>query len=118
MMKYKMFIYIFLFLIGFNVLVWSFGICFLSECSIKRFELGTIFSPPVLATIISLVLAGIGVDKFIPEFISTFSTKINAINLRRPTLDDAFLKLTGHEIRVEQASAKDQLKQQMRMRRH
>lgn len=55
-------------------------------------------------------------EEFIPEFISTFSTKINAINLRRPTLDDAFLKLTGHEIRTEQASAKDQLKQHMRMR--
>jgi ABC-2 type transport system ATP-binding protein len=57
-------------------------------------------------------------EEFIPEFITSFSTRINAINLRRPTLDDVFLKLTGHEIRKEEASAKDRLKSRMRMRRH
>ncbi len=55
-------------------------------------------------------------EEFIPEFISSFSTKINSINLRRPTLDDVFLKLTGHEIRAEQASARERMKQRMRMR--
>lgn len=57
-------------------------------------------------------------EEFIPEFISSFSTRIHSINLRRPTLDDVFIKLTGHEIRKEEASAKDRLKQRMRMRRH
>lgn len=57
-------------------------------------------------------------EEFIPDFITSFSTRINAINLRRPTLDDVFLKLTGHEIRKEEASAKDRLKSRMRMRRH
>ncbi|MBU7022722.1 MAG: ATP-binding cassette domain-containing protein [Theionarchaea archaeon] len=55
-------------------------------------------------------------EEFIPRFISSFSTKINSIHLRRPTLDDVFLKLTGHEIRDEEASAKDQMKTRMRMR--
>ena len=57
-------------------------------------------------------------EEFIPEFISSFSTRINSINLRRPTLDDVFMKLTGHEIRKEEASAKDRMKSQMRMRGH
>ncbi|MBU7043709.1 MAG: ATP-binding cassette domain-containing protein [Theionarchaea archaeon] len=55
-------------------------------------------------------------EEFIPAFISSFSTHIDAINLRRPTLDDVFLKLTGHEIRDEEGSAKDRLKQHMRRR--
>ena len=57
-------------------------------------------------------------EEFIPEFISSFSTRINSINLRRPTLDDVFMKLTGHEIRKEEASAKDRMKSRMRMRGH
>ncbi|MGD2250421.1 MAG: ATP-binding cassette domain-containing protein [Candidatus Methanofastidiosia archaeon] len=57
-------------------------------------------------------------EEFIPQFISSFSTQINSINLRRPTLDDVFLKLTGHEIREERSSAKDRLKHSMRMRGH
>lgn len=55
-------------------------------------------------------------EEFIPRFISSFSTKINSIHLRRPTLDDVFLKLTGHEIRDEEASVRDKMKTRMRMR--
>ncbi|MGD2072654.1 MAG: ATP-binding cassette domain-containing protein [Candidatus Thorarchaeota archaeon] len=55
-------------------------------------------------------------EEFIPKFISSFTTHINSINLRRPTLDDVFLKLTGHEIRDEEGSAKERLKQHMKMR--
>ena len=64
-----MFIYIFLFLLGFNLVVWSLGVHFLSCQPKKRFELGSFFSPPVLATAITLVLVGLGVNKFIPEII-------------------------------------------------
>jgi ABC-2 type transport system ATP-binding protein len=57
-------------------------------------------------------------EEFIPQFISSFSTQINSINLRRPTLDDVFLKLTGHEIREERSSARDRLRHRMKMRGH
>lgn len=57
-------------------------------------------------------------EEFIPKFISSFSTRINSVNLRRPTLDDVFLKLTGHEIRREEASARDRMRQRMHMRGH
>jgi ABC-2 type transport system ATP-binding protein len=42
-------------------------------------------------------------EKFIPRFIRDFPVPVNSISLHRPTLDDVFLKLTGHEIRPEEA---------------
>ena len=35
---------------------------------------------------------------------------VTAVTLRRPSLDDVFLKLTGRAIREEQAGALDQLR--------
>ncbi|MSP79161.1 MAG: ATP-binding cassette domain-containing protein [Dehalococcoidia bacterium] len=40
-------------------------------------------------------------DQFLPEFIREFSLPLQAVSLRRPTLEDVFLKLTGHAIRDE-----------------
>ena len=40
-------------------------------------------------------------SEFLPRFIKEFGTKILSVGLRRPSLDDAFLKLTGREIREE-----------------
>jgi hypothetical protein len=65
----KMYIYIFLLLLGFNIVIWSFGVRFLSGHSVRKFELGSMFSPPVLATILSMGLIGFGLDKFIPKFV-------------------------------------------------
>ena len=64
-----MFIYIFLFLLGFNLVMWSLGVYFLSYHRNKRFELGSLFSPPVLATLFTMALVGLGANKFIPELI-------------------------------------------------
>jgi len=41
-------------------------------------------------------------EEFIPSFVKEFGTTILSINLRRPTLDDVFLKLTGRELREEE----------------
>lgn len=65
----QMYIYIFLLLLGFNLAIWSFGVWFLSGRHLKHFELGSMFSPPVIATIFSLLLISLGLDRFIPEFI-------------------------------------------------
>ncbi len=43
-------------------------------------------------------------EEFLPTFIKGFGTKILSVSLRRPSLDDAFLKLTGREIRQEEVS--------------
>jgi ABC-2 type transport system ATP-binding protein len=43
-------------------------------------------------------------ESFLPTFVREFGTKIISISLRRPTLEDVFLKLTGREIREEEVS--------------
>jgi len=42
-------------------------------------------------------------EEFLPPFIKEFSTEILSVNLRRPSLDDVFLKLTGREMRETKA---------------
>ncbi len=43
-------------------------------------------------------------EEFLPTFIREFSIRILGVSLRRPSLDDVFLKLTGREIREEEVS--------------
>jgi len=43
-------------------------------------------------------------EEFLPTFIKEFDTKILSVNLRRPSLDDVFLKLTGREIYQEETN--------------
>jgi len=42
-------------------------------------------------------------EEFLPIFIKEFEPRILSVGLRRPSLDDVFLKLTGHEMRQEAA---------------
>jgi ABC-2 type transport system ATP-binding protein len=55
-------------------------------------------------------------DQAIPHVIHVLSNgtgpaiDVLSINLRRPTLEDVFIKLTGHAIREEEADARDQMR--------
>jgi ABC-2 type transport system ATP-binding protein len=51
-------------------------------------------------------------DRFIPVLIKGLKTEILSVSLRRPTLDDVFLKLTGHRLRDE--AVKSELKEMVR----
>lgn len=53
-------------------------------------------------------------EEFIPQLIKNAEVPITAVSVRRPTLDDVFLKLTGHEIRAESVSDKDLLRIRIR----
>ncbi|NLE90496.1 MAG: ATP-binding cassette domain-containing protein [Dehalococcoidales bacterium] len=55
-------------------------------------------------------------DRFIAGLLNGFSTRLTAINIRRPTLDDVFLKLTGRAIRDEEVNFRDRVA--MSRRRH
>ena len=48
-------------------------------------------------------------DAFLPQFVRSFPQPIETISLSRPSLDDVFLTLTGHEIRDAELDAKQQL---------
>lgn len=53
-------------------------------------------------------------EEFVPTLVKNATVPITAVSVRRPTLDDVFLKLTGREIRSETASDKDQLRLRVR----
>jgi ABC-2 type transport system ATP-binding protein len=53
-------------------------------------------------------------EKFLPKLMGTFKSPILSISVRRPTLDDVFLKLTGHAIRDQETGSKEQMIQSMR----
>ena len=67
--KDLMFIYIFLFLLGFNLLIWSFGVRLLAPEQNKRLGLASFFTPPVLTTVITMLLVALGINRFIPAVI-------------------------------------------------
>jgi len=45
--------------------------------------------------------------RFIPQLVEDFRGAIESVSLRRPTLDDVFLKLTGHTIRDPELDEKE-----------
>ena len=52
-------------------------------------------------------------ETFLPDFVRTFPQPLLSIGLRRPTLDDVFLSLTGREIRDAELDRKDMMLQEM-----
>lgn len=65
----KALVYLFLFLLGFNAVIWSFGVYMLTFTKSKKFQLNSLFSPPVIAIIASLFFVYIGLNKLIPAFV-------------------------------------------------
>lgn len=64
-----MFIYLFLFLLGFNSAMFSLGVYMLTSSKGDKFEWENLFSPPVVATLIGLAGVFFGLNKIIPEFV-------------------------------------------------
>ena len=60
------FIFIFLFLLGFDLIAWSVGIYMLTYEKKAKFMPQNFFSPPVIANLTSLLLVALGWNKFIP----------------------------------------------------
>lgn len=64
----EMFIYIFLFLIGFNMTIFSFGVWLLSPSGERRcFDYKHIFNAPVLATLLALACIFFKINRLFPE---------------------------------------------------
>ena len=49
-------------------------------------------------------------EKFLPKLMNSFQSRLLSISIRRPTLDDVFLKLTGRAIRDSEAGLREQMK--------
>lgn len=65
----SMFTYLFLFLLGFNLIIWSFGVYMLSFHEKKKFEWASLFSPPVIAILASLAVVFLNLNRFVPDTI-------------------------------------------------
>ena len=53
-------------------------------------------------------------EEFLPDFVRKFKGNLQSISVRRPTLDDVFLNLTGRLIRDEEVDSAAQMKQSIR----
>jgi ABC-2 type transport system ATP-binding protein len=53
-------------------------------------------------------------DVFLPQLFSRLSTPVDTVAVRRPTLDDVFVELTGRQIRASAADDTDRLRTMMR----
>jgi ABC-2 type transport system ATP-binding protein len=53
-------------------------------------------------------------ESFLPDFVRDFPQRLLSVGLRRPTLEDVFLSLTGHEIRDTELDTKEMMLQHMR----
>jgi ABC-2 type transport system ATP-binding protein len=47
---------------------------------------------------------------FVPRLVRELMAPVDTVSLRRPSLDDVFIKLTGHAIRDEEADSKDRMR--------
>lgn len=56
-------------------------------------------------------------EKFLPDFVRGFHSRLLSISVRRPTLDDVFLQLTGHAIRHQEANSTEHMRLIKRSRR-
>jgi len=48
--------------------------------------------------------------KFVPRLVRELTAPVDTVSLRRPSLDDVFLKLTGRAIREEEASDRERMR--------
>lgn len=61
-----------------------------------------------------LFLTALRGDTCIPEIIRAIGERVLSVRLQRPTLNDVFLKLTGREIRAEEVSSTDTIREAVR----
>jgi len=54
--------------------------------------------------------------EFVPRLVAESPVQVLSVSVRRPTLDDVFLKLTGRAIRDEGADQKERMRQRVRRR--
>ena len=68
----EMYIYIFLFLLGFNLTIFSFGVFLLSpKEGQRRFDLKNMFNAPVVATLLALSCVFFNINKILPEVVTS-----------------------------------------------
>jgi ABC-2 type transport system ATP-binding protein len=73
-------------------------------------ELADAFGTEVERRADSLVVRVPDGEEFVPKAFGVLSVGVQSVSVRRPSLDDVFIKYTGRDIRDAEAGAADQLK--------
>jgi len=53
--------------------------------------------------------------EFVPKLLTDFPGRITSVQIKQPSLEDVFLKLTGRAIREEEGSVRDMMRQGMKL---
>jgi ABC-2 type transport system ATP-binding protein len=77
-------------------------------------EIEKLFQVDVFEQDSELFLTSVKGDACIPEIIRALGDSVLSVRLQRPTLNDVFLKMTGKEIRAEEVSSGDTIKEEVR----
>ncbi len=80
-----------------------------------RDDLAARYSVPVQEVDGALHFQVNGGAEFVPRVVVDFKDRVRSIQVKQPSLDDVFLKLTGHVIREQEGSELDQLRLAGRM---
>ena len=85
-----------------------------------KLEIERLFNVAVTEKENELFLPAQNGDASIPEIINAVGGKVLSVRLQRPTLNDVFLRLTGRQIREQNGSAEDTVREAVRAyrRRH
>ncbi|MBD3246763.1 MAG: hypothetical protein GF333_07100 [Candidatus Omnitrophica bacterium] len=62
-------VYIFFYLLGFNVIMWSLGSFFIFKREGEEFRLRSLFTPPVSSTILAVIFVWLGISEYVPRVV-------------------------------------------------
>lgn len=79
-----------------------------------KLEIENLFRVTVFEKDSELFLTSLKGDACIPEIIRALGDTVLSVRLQRPTLNDVFLKMTGKEIRAEEVSSGDTIREEVR----
>jgi ABC-2 type transport system ATP-binding protein len=74
-------------------------------------DLGTKYGVTVQSSDQSVHFQIAGGAEFVPRLLTDFAGRITSVQVKQPSLEDVFLKLTGRAIRAEEGSVKDLMRQ-------
>ena len=68
-MRDEFLVYIFLYILGFNIILWSVGSFFIFRKKGEEFKVRSLFTPPIVSTLLALVLIYAHISRWIPALI-------------------------------------------------
>ncbi len=68
-LRERFLVYIFLYVLGFNILIWSVGSFFIFKKKKEDFKISSLFTPPIISVILAVICVYCNGKRFIPEVV-------------------------------------------------